>query len=430
MNRASTSKPEDHDGMLWRLLRILKPDRLTVSKAAEMNVREHKGLTGQDIITVSTQDWLDLWTRKQRFVLQFARQGNRVLYVETQFHWLSYIRQFRKQWRRIYLFLLGPRLVEENLYVYTPPLLLPAFQVYPFLAAVNNAVLAVFLRKVMRTLGMKSPVLWLYTHYNKPLVKKLGCKKALYECVDDYAGAKGLIRARAVQKQEAETLRSVDAAIVTADSLKPPKVKYNRNIRVVPNAANVSHFNRAISGNEKEPDELTPITRPRLVFLGMTACWVDLDLLEHIAAARATWQIVLVGPWSVNINRFDNIQNVHFLGRKPYDVLPRYLAFCDVALNPYKVDDVARGCSPLKLYEYLAAGLPIVSTEMPEARKFDGLVRVAASCDEFVAHIEEILAWDKDTRSSYLSAAVEESKRHSWENRFLEVERITMVVLR
>jgi len=412
------------------LANFLNPRFGRIPQSAELRLDRENRLSGQDIVTLSTQDWQDLWTRKQRFMLQFARQGNKVLYVETQFHWVTYARRFRKQWRRIYLFLLGPRVMEPNLFIFTPPLLLPAFQIFPKIAAINNFFLAFIIKRAMKRTGMESPLLWLYSHYNQPLIKKLGCKRALYECVDEFSGAMGLIRADVVMGQEKATLESVDVAIVTAPGLKSSKVSYNRNIHVVPNAANVGHFIRAERATMSEPADLTPIPHPRLIFVGGIAYWVDLDLIRHLARSRPAWQIVMVGPVMVGLGNLEKLENVHFQGRKSYDELPSYLAWSDVALNPYKVDSVAQNCSPLKLYEYMAAGLPVVSTDMPESRKFPSLIMVAEDYDEFVLAAEKVLAWPPHVRHEYSRLARQESQKHSWESRFLEVERIAREVIK
>jgi len=415
--------------IITRIVEMFDVEVPKVSKAAALKLEGHRGFSGQSIVTLSTQDWGDLWTSKQRFMLQFARQGNRVLYVETQFHWVTYLRLFRKHWRRIFLFLLGAREIEPNLFIYTPPILLPAFQIFTWINTINNFVLAIFLRLVLRKLSFKDPVLWLYTHFNQSLVKRLGCKKSLYFCVDELSAARGLIKREVVNEQEAETLRSVDAAITTTTTLKDTRNRFNSNIHVVPNAANVSHFNKAVLGSCPEPEDLKVIPRPRLVFLGGIAYWLDLDLLRHTAKSRPHWQIIMVGPEVIDTGLLKNLENVHFLGRKDYDRLPDYLAWCDVALNPYKVDDIARGCSPLKLYEYIAAGLPVVSSEMPEAHRFDGLVRVTTNYDDFVSGIEEILSLGETTRASSRHKAYEVSQKHTWENRFVEVERIVEEML-
>ncbi len=415
--------------IITRIVEMFAIDSSQVSKAAVLKMGKHSGFSGESIVTLSTQDWGDLWTSKQRFMLQFARQGNRVLFVETQFHWVTYLRLFTKHWRRAFLFLRRAREIEPNLYIYTPPILLPAFQIFPWINVINNLILAVFLRLVLRKLSFNDPVLWLYTHFNKPLVKRIGCKKTLYYCVDDLTAAKGLIKKEIAARQEAETLKSVDTAITTTEILKETRNVYNDNIYVVPNAANVSHFNKSATSGCPEPEDLKPIARPRLVFIGGIAYWLDLELLRHLAISRPHWQIVMIGPPMTDIGLLENLENVHFLWRKEYDRLPDYLAWCDVALNPYKDDDIARGSSPLKLYEYMAAGLPVVSTEMPEARRFNGLVRIAANHDDFVNGIEEILSLDEKTRASNKRRALGESLKHTWENRFLEVERIVKEML-
>jgi len=410
--------------LLKRLKKFLLPPEFSIPEAAQLDLKDHEGLTGHDIIALSTQDWRDLWTRKQRFMLQFSRQGNRVLYVETQFHWVTYLRLFKKQWRRIYLFLLGPREVTRNLFVYTPPLLLPAFQIFPGIAAINNFVLGSLLKVAMQNIGLRQPILWLYSHYNQPLIKRLNCKKSLYECVDEFSGARGLVRPDVARSLEAETLKSVDLAIVTAPSLKISKQDYNRNIFVVPNAANIGHFARAKYSALTEPRDLRRITHPRLIFVGGIAYWVDLELLRFLAVNRPSWNIIMVGPLMTKINIFQGLDNLHFLGRKPFEILPDYLSWCDVALNPYKVDSVAENCSPLKLYEYLASGIPIVSTGMPEARRFAGLISVANSYQEFLEKVEIILSWDQEQRDNYLVEADKEARFHSWESRFVQVDKI------
>jgi glycosyltransferase involved in cell wall biosynthesis len=138
----------------------------------------------------------------------------------------------------------------------------------------------------------------------------------------------------------------------------------------------------------------------------------------------------MVGPVSLDVGRLKRLQNIHFLGRKPFDILPGYLAWSDIAINPYKIGDVAANCSPLKLYEYLAAGLPIVSTTMAEASAFPGLIRTADTCDEFLQHIETILKWSNRRREAHMARSRKESQNHTWEKRFLEVERIVMEIMR
>ncbi|KAA3632189.1 MAG: glycosyltransferase family 1 protein [Calditrichaeota bacterium] len=415
--------------LLEKIRKFFIPDPMPIPKHIAINLKDHTGIEKETIITFSTQNWADLWTRKQRFSLQFARQGNRVVYIETQFHWVSYFLQFKTQWRRIFLFLTGFRKVEENLYIYTPPILFPAFQIFPSIAKFNNVILAFFVKREMIKHQMTEPVLWMYTHFNKPLVKKLKSKKVLYECVDDYSEAKGLIKKETVIKQEKETLKQSSAVIVTADSLKPKMLEENNNVHIISNAANIAHFKKAYNSVLSEPDEYKSIQRPRLLFIGALQYWVDQELIACLAESHPEWQILFVGPVSVSTKRLNNFKNIHLLGRKDYDDLPNYLAHSDIALNPYKVDGVAEGCSPLKLYEYLAAGLPVVSTEMPEVRKFEGIVKVAENYNEFIDAVDEFLSMDKQSLDNIKAKSVEISTLHSWENRFKKVETVLQEVL-
>jgi len=411
------------------LRKLIFPGDNIPDSSAELSLERNRGLRGQDIVALSTQDWRDLWTRKQRFMQQFARQGNKVLYVESQFHWVTYFKKFKSQWRRIYLCLLGPRQVETNLYIYTPPLLFPAFQIFPMLNVINNFIMGRFLLVNMRKLGIDNPLLWLYSHYNGPLVKTLKCKRALYECVDEFSGAKGLINPEVARELENCTLDAVDAAIVTAPALKSSKTNHNRNIHIIPNAANVAHFGKALL-NLPEPAEMRGMGHPRLIFIGAVAYWIDLNLLEHLAHERPQWQIILVGPVLVNVKRLQAYSNIHILGKKVYNSLPDYLASSDLALNPYRLDSVAENCSPLKLYEYMASGLPVVSTNMPEARHFPGIINVAISYDDFISQIERVLGRNSAEKDEHQKRAIKESQKHTWEKRFLEAEKIAMEVLR
>ena len=119
-------------------------------------------ITDVEFLCLSTQDWTDLWTRKQRFMRQLARQGNRVLYIELQASLASF-GLVRADPARAWRWLSGAREVEANLYVATLPLVLPGFQMSLAINRLNNLVLAPLLRRWLRQAGMSAPVLWTYT---------------------------------------------------------------------------------------------------------------------------------------------------------------------------------------------------------------------------------------------------------------------------
>lgn len=374
-------------------------------------------LSGRTMVIVSTQDWDDLHTRKQRFAERFAAAGCRVLYVEAQWHWLTYLRQHDRAGARLAHAGKPPRRLKENLWLWTPPPQIPFFQMWEPLARWNNRRLAPQLASALAAVGAADPPLvYLYTPYNSLLLDTLRHGPAVYECVDDYAAAKGLIRARTVERLEAETLRQVDACVVTAQALYDQRRAKIANLHLIPNAADVEHFGRAREGPIDPLVENIP--GPRLGFLGAVHYWIDIDLLTHVARSQPDWHIVLVGPTAVDTASLRMLPNVHLLGRQPFEALPRFVAGFDICLNPYVLDDVAKGCSPLKLYEYLATGKPVVSVPMPEALRFAPPVYIGRGYDGFVRACAQALGETATRRKERETAQLELAQAHSWDERF------------
>ncbi len=369
------------------------------------------------IVCLSTQDYGDLWTRKQRFMNMFADDGHRVIYVESQWHVLTFVKRFSGQLTRPFRFLLKPRKVKDNLFVATPPLLLPFHQMATPIALINNLILGLWLRWTTRRLGIKDSLVYSYVPYSHLAIRILGSKKVLYEKVDDLAAAKGLVRRATVESLEKRLLNMSQLVIVTATKLKFLLGSQHDSVHVIPNACEIEHFDGTAT-TETEPLRMRSILKPRIGFVGMLAYWIDLDLVERIAKTKQNWQFVFIGPVSVDVSRFDKYHNVHFIGRVPYDYLPSYMAGIDVFINPYRRDDIAESCSPLKVFEYLAAGKPVVSVPMPEVLRFAPFVRLAENSDQFVARIEELLemkAMERRKLSTQLRALV---KHDNWQDRF------------
>ena len=382
-------------------------------------------LTNQSIICISTQEWADLWTRKQRFMSRFARQGNRVLYIEVPVHILGYIRHFRHFWKRAFLWAVGARCMGENLYIYTPPIVLPAFQVFSFVNKINHYFLVPLIKRQIKRLGMKTPILWLYAPYGGEFIGRLGEKFTLYECVDEFTALKGLVRGETVRLLENETIRKSNLIIVTAQALYDSRKELAKAIYLVPNAADIEHFRKAAFENTKIATDIEKIRKPIIGFLGSISYWIDIDLIQYIAISKPEWSVVLIGPIRTDVSKIRSLSNVYLLGRKDYEQVPNYVKAFDVCINPYVMDDVAEGCSPLKLYEYLATGKPIVSVDMPEARKFEGLVRIARTREEVVFEIEAALKENGELAKKRMK----ESEKHSWDERFHQVESIVEEVL-
>jgi glycosyltransferase involved in cell wall biosynthesis len=354
----------------------------------------------------------------------FAANGNRVLYIETPVHLLG-LDVLPHDPGRPLRFLKGPRQIEPNLHVATLPILLPFFQMSHSINSVNHVIVRAVLKRWIATLGLRKPLLWIYTPFSESLIDGLDNSGVIYECVDEFRAAKGFVRAAVVGAMEDSLLRKVSLTIVTQESLLPRRAQICAHTFCVPNGADTDLFRRVTEDSQPSGALIQSLPHPRLGFVGHIQYWIDLKLIRYIAERRPGWAIALIGPMGAlaNSGELKGLSNVHLLGRQPQSEIPRLLKGIDLCLNPYKRDDVAVHASPLKLYEYLAAGKPVVSTEMPEAHKFGNHVLIGRSHEEFLSQCERVLASLPES-PEIIHSRMRLAAEHSWTNRFAEVNRI------
>jgi glycosyltransferase involved in cell wall biosynthesis len=168
------------------------------------------------------------------------------------------------------------------------------------------------------------------------------------------------------------------------------------------------------------PADLRDLPRPVIGFFGLLADWVDLDLVRAMAMARPHWSFVLVGKQATGIGAVRGLPNVHLLGQKPYALLPAYCRGFDVGIIPFRTNDLTLRANPLKLREYLAAGLPVVSTPLPEVARYRSFVHLAEGASGFTRAVTAALA-ERSPALDRARALTMESE--SWETRVAEIER-------
>lgn len=152
-------------------------------------------------------------------------------------------------------------------------------------------------------------------------------------------------------------------------------------------------FQRFAADSGPEPADLAVIPHPRVGFFGGIDDYVvDLDLIAHVARAIPESSIVLIGDATCSMARFDNLPNVHWLGFQPYELIPAYGRHFDVALMPWLRNEWIAHSNPIKLKEYLAIGLPVVSTDFPEAREYSDVIAIASNYGEFVDLVRAAIA--------------------------------------
>jgi glycosyltransferase involved in cell wall biosynthesis len=177
------------------------------------------------------------------------------------------------------------------------------------------------------------------------------------------------------------------------------------------------HFRRALAPSTDLPAEIRALPRPVIGFHGLIADWVDLELITRLAQTFAQGSIALVGKTTTDVSALERLPNVHFLGRKPYADLPSFCKGFDVAINPFRINELTLNANPLKVREYLAAGLPVVSTPVPEVVQMKHC-RIANGPDEFAREIRRAL---EDPGPS--AARSELMRNESWEAKVDELRR-------
>jgi glycosyltransferase involved in cell wall biosynthesis len=278
----------------------------------------------------------------------------------------------------------------KNLYILTPLVMpLPG---HDWARRLNRHLLVNQVRRSLNKIS-KGPVqLWSFTPDIAYVLGRFNEEKVVYYCVDDHAAFTGYDKAQVLRDEE-DLCRRSDLVVTTSMALQESKSPWNSNTILVPHGVEFTHFNRAVTEDLSCPSELEDIPRPRLGFFGLIRDWVDVDLLAQVADKRSDWHFVLIGDadTSVDLSRYRSMPNMHFLGRKPYAELPAFCQHIDVGLIPFKVNELTYSVNPIKLREYLSAGLPVVSTPMPEVQLYDLLVEIATTTDEFVRSIETCL---------------------------------------
>jgi glycosyltransferase involved in cell wall biosynthesis len=247
--------------------------------------------------------------------------------------------------------------------------------------------------RVLMKLGDSRPVLWYYTPMALAWARHIPASAVVYDCMDELSAFAGA--AEGLRRREVELIARADIVTTGGASLYEARRHRHGNVHLFPSSVDVPHFAQARRAQADPPDQAT-IARPRLGYFGVIDERMDLDLLAGLAAMRPHWQVVLVGPTAkIDEATLPRGANIHYLGRKPYDVLPAYLAGWDVALLPFARNEATRYISPTKTPEYLAAGRPVVSTSIRDVvRPYGerGVVRIADTVEDFVDAVEACLA--------------------------------------
>ncbi|HYC62370.1 MAG TPA: glycosyltransferase [Thermoanaerobaculia bacterium] len=373
-----------------------------------------------DVICLSTCEWNARFQRPQQLLSQFADAGHRVFYVSPHFGHSQSIRHVR------------PNLYEvtfagEPLNVYADSLdarnagVSPAEQgasrsrpenrgeTPPAQPARRRRSDALFdaLNLLRTNASIDTAAMIVQLPFWWPLARRAREQfgwPVIYDCMDLHSGF-STVR-RAMVAQEEELLANADVVVVSSALLERRALQHRESAVMVRNACDYDHFARVTKADN---------ARPVIGYYGAISDWFDSALVADLAARRPDWDFVLIGStYNAAISRLVKLPNVSLPGEEPYEWLPEQLSRFDIAIIPFKRTPLTEATNPVKVYEMLAAGLPVVAAPIPEVAALAPLVRVASTAEEFEQQIIAALADDDDTREARRAFAREQT----WQHRF------------
>ncbi|MBQ4545419.1 MAG: glycosyltransferase [Oscillospiraceae bacterium] len=373
------------------------------------------------IVCLSTSCYHPFPTRKQHVMNRIS--ADEILYFDPPVTYIAPLKD-KNAWKRLFMYRKPGEHVRDNITVYATPPVLPFFNKNRLINKINQKRLARFVRKKMKLHGFKNPILWCYSPTSADAAPYIPHSALVYDCVDRHSAYKGFINEEVVNTLEKNLAEQANTVFATAAGLYDTLSAYNKNAVMLPNGVNFEHFNRAANEQFEAPDDIKDIKHPIVGFVGMLQECIDYDKIEHIAKMRPDWSVVLIGKPlpGVNLDYLKQYPNIHFLGMKKYDDLPAYIKCFDVCLNVFRDGNLSRDVSPLKFYEYLATGKPVVSTPQPEqVLIYSDSVYIAHGAEEFLEKCEEAMV---EPDSSKTELRIEHARSCSWDARVRQMEEI------
>jgi len=340
----------------------------------------------------------------------FLDRGWDVMWVS---HPLSPIHFLRREKRDFDVRVRGWRegpIAYGNLLYYSPMTLLPTGNV-PILSSCfaleNSARLTVpSLRSVIAQSGFERPdLVWLTNPVFHSLARQVHGRALAVRVADDQAAFRDV--PDSVRQAEDTAAKEADLVFAVSGRVFERLSNMHSGVVRLPNGVDYARFSEPAS----EPDDIRSLPHPRFIYVGATEYWFDVDAVKGLAKARPDASIIVVGPLSVHADALRGVENIHLLGPRPYASLPGYLQHSDVGIIPFTRDDMVDAIHPIKLYEYMAAGLPTVATDWPELESMHAPAMLAP-ISGFVEAAIEMSANPGDSRWR-----MDYARENSWESR-------------
>jgi len=385
-----------------------------------------------DILCISSIDWDHIWQGHQEIMSTLAADGHRVLFVENtgvRGPALGDMPRVRKRILSWWRATKGFREERENLFVYSP-LLLP----FPYSRVarwINGYFMFRALRRWADIIGFHRPILWSFlpTPLALDLIGAIDPRLTIYYCIDDLARSSP--GARKIVTSEEKLFKQADLVFVTSEKLRQRAAGFRPDVHLFPFGVSFERFERVRNSGVAIPADIAALPRPIAGYVGGLHQWVDQQLIVETARRMPNVSFALVGPEQSDVTLLKSCPNVHLLGQKSHDEVPAYVSAFDVALIPYKLAEYTANVYPTKLNEYLVMGKPVVTTDLPEIRRFNNthgeIARIATTAEEFASQTREAL---DDRGTAAVDRRIAVAQENSWRRRLDRMNELIASALR
>ena len=379
----------------------------------------------RNIIIISSIDWTTHWQMHHQLATSFIAFGNRVLFVENTGARSPKAGDFNRIRERISNWLKstrGFREVQPGLTVFSP-LFLP-FPYSMVAGSINRFFLSISIKRWMRIARFYDPVAitFLPTPLVQALVRDVDPNLVIYYCANDMAGS----------SPEMEKLRTwedllfvqADLVFAISEAILDRAAVFSKHVYLFPAGVDFALFSNA-KENANIPDDLASVRGHIVGYVGALSGVVDQNLIIEMAARMPSVTFALVGPRYCDVSRLEGCSNIKLFGARPHDEVPAYIKGFDVALIPYVVNQFTDSVYPCKLNEYLAMGVPVVSTNMREIRRFKekhGIV-VEIGHDR-TSFIDKVILALEGASGVKPEMRVAVAKSNGWEQRFTDISQV------
>ena len=315
--------------------------------------------------------------------------------------------------------LFGPQQVAENIFIGTPCVWIPGIARHAGQAnSLSWRMVSIQIKRALKNIAPNEcfKIAWVYKPEHLYCLGLIEEDMTIYECYDeyqlDYFNSNPLPQ---VALLENELLMRANMVFITSKSLLKRGEAWKKKIFYAPNGVSFNHFVNAFNHKPLESTVIVSIPKPRLGFVGNISRFLDLKLIEEIARKKTNWSLILIGPVDESakqiVEKWASIPNIYLLGRVDFCHLPLYLKDFDVALAPFQWNELCYHINPLKVWEYLAAGKPVVASLMSELESLSDIIYLARDRNSFLKQVENALESNNLDR---IQRGIHEAEKHSW----------------